>query len=146
MHGLAPRVVLGEDWWDCTRRAAYSSTGQRCIACGVSRYRAAEHKWLEGHEIYEVDFSKQTMTYKETVPLCHYCHSFIHSGRLRNLVAAGKETVKKYNAVVNHGNGIVQRFYEETWSNWRLVIDGKGSPPALPTYRAWEKKYGKESK
>jgi len=56
MHGLAPRVVLGSAWWDETRQRAYRSTNYHCIACGVSRERAKYHQWMEGHELYSINY------------------------------------------------------------------------------------------
>lgn len=56
MHQLAPRTILGQRWWDETRQAAYASTAQHCLACGVHRVAAAYHPWLEGHELYEIDY------------------------------------------------------------------------------------------
>jgi hypothetical protein len=32
MHQLNPRTILGQRWWDETRRAACSSTAQHCLA------------------------------------------------------------------------------------------------------------------
>lgn len=48
MHGTAPRVVLGQAWWNKERQAAYASTNYCCEACGVSKWEAQYHQWLEG--------------------------------------------------------------------------------------------------
>ncbi len=147
MHGLAPRVLLGQEWWDATRQAAYRSTNFHCIACGVSKYDAVEFKHLEGHELYEIDYPAGRMTYIETVPLCHYCHSFIHTGHLLMLLQEGKITQEKYSAVLSHGLAVLKAAKLKSlgeytgpiapWGKWRLVIDGDKYPPIYKTHAAW---------
>lgn len=150
MHGMAPRVVLGDTWWDKERRAAYHSTNQHCIACGVHRDKAptsirGKH-WLEGHEIYDIDYLMGRMVYVETVPLCHYCHNYIHDGRLKMLLDSGKLSQSKYAKIIQHGDRILsvnqlekKRYSGETadWSDWRLIIGNDQYPPLYMTYEAW---------
>lgn len=139
MHGLAPRAILRKEWWDETRKASYRSTGMRCLACGVKSWEAKEHQWLEGHELYKIDYPRGRMVYLETVPLCHYCHGFIHDGRLEALWHAGQATKEKYEAVMRHGQAILRaaklkspRPYNgpcAPWADWRLALFGKEYPP-----------------
>src|SRR5678815_897106 len=63
MHGVAPRTVLGDKWWNAERTAAYKSTAFHCLACGVHKSCAEYHKWLEAHEQYEIDYLLGRMTY-----------------------------------------------------------------------------------
>jgi len=136
LHGVAPRVVLGAKWWNATRQAAYKSTAYHCVACGVHKADARHRQWLEGHELYEVDYLLGTMTYLETVPLCHFCHNYIHSGRLAALLDEGKITHAKYTAIIQHGDAvldaaglrkpeIVVECVCPKAADWRLVINGK---------------------
>jgi hypothetical protein len=152
MHGVVPRVILGKAWWDLTRQNAYKSTGFHCIACGVSKYQAEEHQWLEGHEVYKIEYAKGRQTYLETVPLCHYCHSFIHCGRMEALMHQGYFPPEKFDRVMAHGNkvlrgaGVVRpRPYTGSvarWSKWRLVLFGKFYPPLYRTEQDWLKAFG----
>lgn len=159
MHGLAPRVILGTPWWDKTRKAAYASTNQRCIACGVHRNNAASRQWLEGHELYDTNYEQGRLTYIETVPLCHYCHNYIHDGRLWYLLQKGEVHQYKYAAIIQHGDKVLaeaglrsKESHEERerrfaildregkiapWSAWRLVLFGKEYPPLHATYADW---------
>lgn len=159
LHGLAPRTVLGDAWWNKTRKEAYKSTYYHCAACGVHKLKAKGHQWLEGHEVYETDYAAGTSTYIETVPLCHYCHSFIHDGRLQRLVEQGKLSAGKYRAVIEHGQTVLrkaglskQKVMEELgvlivnlelsgdlpkWDDWRLIIDGKSYKPKYKTEEQW---------
>ena len=147
MHGMAPRIVLGQAWWDRTRRAAYKSTNYHCIACGVHKFEAAYHQWLEGHEVYDIDFLMGRMEYVETVPLCHFCHNYIHDGRLRALLEQGKIHHAKYVAIIKHGDAVLARHsltrerHEgpmAEWRDWRLVVDGKEYPPVYGSVGEWE--------
>ncbi len=107
MHGLAPRVIMGSSWWDKTRKEAYASTNRRCMACGVHKYKAKARKWLEGHELYQTDYRLGRLTYLETVPLCHFCHNYIHDGRLQMLLERGQIHHQKYAAIIQHGNRVL---------------------------------------
>ena len=151
MHGVAPRNVLGASWWDATRRAAYRSTAFHCAACGVWKGAAEYHRWLEGHELYEIDYPLGRMTYLETVPLCHFCHSYTHSGRLQALLERGEIHHAKYAAVMQHGDRVLTEAglkfpapYSGAvadWADWRLVLNGIEYPPKYPTFEDWRKEF-----
>ncbi len=162
MHGVAPRNKMGGPWWEKTRKEAYKSTGFCCAACGVHKSVAKFRQWLEGHEVYEVDYKKGTITYLKTVPLCHLCHNYIHDGRLRALLAKCKITHKKFTAIIQHGDqvlssaGLKRKSYEDremdvtskilnnktaSWSKWRLIVDGKKYPPKFKSEYALRKAF-----
>jgi len=132
LHGVAPRELLGSKWWNETRQAAYVSTAYHCSACGV---------W-------------------KSVPLCHYCHNFIHDGRMRALIQQRKFKFAKYTAVIQHGNAVLKRVGLEKvpyakreeaivelalngrlaeWPTWRLVLFGKKYKPKFKTEEQWRK-------
>lgn len=160
MHGTAPRVILGSKWWNATRKAAYASTDFHCIACGVHKTMAKGRKWLEGHELYKVDYPKGRLTYLETVPLCHFCHNFIHDGRLLSLLHKEEIHHQKFVAIIQHGDRVLasvglkrkpreKREAEYTdgllmntvaaWKDWRLVIDNLEYMPKFRTAQQWKK-------
>ena len=151
MHTLAPRVILGSSWWDVTREAAYRSTGFHCVACGVHQYYAVWHQWMEGHELYSIDYLLGRMTYVETVPLCHLCHNFIHQGRLQALLDNKEITREKFDLVIAHGTNVLKKAklkkpppYDGSiadWDDWRLVLNGKEYPPRIKCFADWCKKY-----
>lgn len=154
LHGVAPRVVLGTSWWNKTRREAYRSTEYRCISCGVHKTKAKLRQWLEGHELYEIDYAKGRAKYIETVPLCHCCHSFIHDGRLLALLEKGEIHHFKYVTIIQHGEEVLARAglkrlsLEERdrlildgelapWSKWRLRIGRNLYPPRFKSEEEW---------
>ena len=149
MHEVNPRTVLGTKWWDAERRAAYASTDYHCEACGVSKYEAKFHQWLEGHEVYEINYTKGTMTYVRTSALCHSCHSFIHCGRLQALLDQGLISQQRYALIIQHGDSVLAaagltkpKPYSgpfAAWGRWRLIVNGKKYPPKYKTQKAWEK-------
>lgn len=152
MHGMAPRVVLGQAWWDKERQAAYASTNFHCEACGVPKWEAKYHQWLEGHEIYEIDYKKGTMTYKRACPLCHYCHNYIHSGRLQWLFDTQRINHHKYASILIHGDAVLAAAglrkpipYDgpiAPWSAWRLIINGKQYKGKFKNYEDWLEQQG----
>lgn len=147
MHQVAPRVVLGQEWWDRERREAYRSTAYRCAACGVEARDAAEDRPLEAHEVYRVDYAAGRMVYVEAVPLCHYCHNFIHCGRLLIFLQKGWVTLAKYDAIMRHGRRVLRtaglrpqgklNVQMARWEDWRLVVYGKEYPPLFKSYSEW---------
>lgn len=137
---------MGKAWWDRTRRAAYRSTNWHCLACGVSKWDAKHRQWLEGHEVYAVDWLMGVAEYVETVPLCHFCHNYIHHGRLSMLLDRGMITHQKFVAVIQHGDaivnaaGLVKTEYDgpfADWEDWRLVFDGNEYKPIYRSEQEW---------
>ncbi len=160
MHGVAPRIVIGPKWWKKTSKAAYESTGFHCKACEVHKSAAQSRQWMEGHELYDIDYQRGRMTYVETVPLCNYCHNYIHDGRLNALLTKGKVSHAKYTSVIQHGDSVLRRAGLKRlnfatrqeliidlllnnrmapWKDWRMVFQGKEYPPKFKTEAQWRK-------
>jgi len=147
MHGMAPRVLFGQAWWDVVRKQAYASTGYRCAACGIPKSEAKYHHWLEGHELYEIDYPKGRMKLMEIVPLCHSCHNYIHSGRMQALVDKGEMKFQKMKDILCHGDAILKAAKLShpkppkkiaRWEDWRFELeDGELFEPIFPTRKAW---------
>lgn len=144
MSNVAPRVIMGQEWWDTERKAAFTKANYCCEACGVSGPEALFFPRLEGHETYSIDFVKARMTYLGTVALCHACHNFIHKGRLKASLARGLVTKSKFNQIIRHGNALIKNlkhpFYpvgQKKWADWRMEFDGKLYPPYYKSYEEW---------
>ena len=147
LHRVVPRAILGRAWWDAARAAAYAATDYHCAACGVHKGAAAWHHWLEGHEVYEIDYPAGRMTYVETVALCHSCHCCIHDGRLEAIFRKGEITEERYRSILAHGAavlreaGLSRRRTTPTkmakWEDWRLILFGKEYPPVFRNYEEW---------
>ena len=152
MHGTAPRVVLGQQWWDLTRREAYRSTSYHCLACGINQGECPERRLLEGHELYDIQYAIGRLNYIETVPLCHYCHNYIHAGRTMALMEQGVYTARKAAAIMNHGDKVLfeaglSKLPPYTgpmawWGDWRLVVFGQLYEPIYKTEAEWKAHYG----
>lgn len=148
MHQTVPRDILGKAWWDKTRKEAYKSTNYHCIACSTHKSDAKYHRWLEGHELYKPNYAVGIWKYIETVPLCHFCHNYIHSGRLQMLLERGEIHHHKYVAIIQHGDAILASIglerwqpYEgkfAPWNKWRLQIGRKKYKPKFKSLSEWE--------
>lgn len=108
LHGMAPRAVKGKNWWDLKRQEAYARYDYHCVACGVHKSEAKKHKWLEAHEFWDIDYETGRCEVKSIEPLCHYCHNFIHSGRLFVLVQQGEIDEDEAIAILEHGFRILK--------------------------------------
>lgn len=154
MHGLAPRVVLGGKWWDAVRFAAYRSTNFHCISCSTRRGSTDWCRWLEGHEVYDIDYLMGRMTYQRTVPLCQRCHKFIHSGYARVMMEEGIITFDEWNAIQDHGQRVLTKYKlskareqcgpSADWCDWRLVIGEQEYPPLFASFDEYREAYGKK--
>lgn len=168
LHGINPRSIFGQEWWDATRKEAYAKNNYHCFACGVHKSEAKDHQWLEAHEFWDIDYSTGICEVKDIVPLCHYCHNFIHSGRL--LMIAGKsKTIKQIRAILEHGFQILKennlaafmptvkvanlikantynvRTYmpegNAKWSDYKMLYKGEYYTSNFATYEDWQSHY-----
>lgn len=153
MHGMNPRTVMGQKWWDIEREKTAKHNNYCCWSCGVHRQDAKYHKWLECHESYKINYAKGIMKLEELVSLCHSCHNYIHNGRMEALVAKGKMPQWKYNRIIEHGNKIVSGIpqsiipssyigYFAEWKEWHLDINGKKFYSKFRNLKEWERFYG----
>ena len=167
LHEVNPRNIMGREKWDILRKQVYASTDYHCIACGVHQYEALCHQWLEAHEFYDIDYKLGRVTIKKIIPLCHYCHNFIHSGRLQ-MVMGEEKTEDEVRGILEHGFKVLSDsklncFYATlhlahvvgaktfgvqqapvpaesgvSWEDWRLVWDGIEYPPKYKTYEKYD--------
>ena len=175
LHGISPRTIKGQAWWDITRQEVYASTDYCCLACGVHKTEAKYHKWLEAHEDYTIDYNKGEVKINKIIPLCHSCHSFIHSGRL--VVTALKTNPDKVFDILRHGLKILEKNnlkgFEYTidvankleikhnckpiefnmdpndcaeWSDWKLILDDKEYYSKFKDYEDWKQFYKNQNK
>jgi hypothetical protein len=153
LHGLNPRNILGQEWWDRQKQQARQIAKDCCAACGVHKSRAKYHKWLETHESFLIDYNKGTLTIVEYVALCHSCHAFIHDGLLNIKLQKGEISQAKFDDIMSHGNLILHRAGIEKpeypdecnvkWQDWRLIFDGQESKPLWKDYEHWYNHYNK---
>lgn len=172
LHEVNPRNIMGQAAWDVIRKEAYASTNYHCIACGVHKSEARGHQWLEAHEFYHIDYEAGRVEIEKIIPLCHYCHNFIHSGRLR-MILGEEKTEEEVIEILEHGFKVLadnelSAFYgtlhlaheldantygvlastlpdgeTPAWEDWRLVWEGKEYPPKYKTYEAWKARYAR---
>jgi len=171
LHGLNPRTLLGKEWWDKTRYGAQEDYDYCCAACGVPKQEAKKHQWLEGHEYWNIDYTTGICEVVKIVPLCHYCHNFIHSGRLINLYSLGKKPKKEVIEILEHGFKILSensldcfpgtlkvaervgaRMFKVKaytlpqevalpWNGYKLRLEGKLYNSLFRSYEEWEEYY-----
>jgi len=164
LHGLNPRTIKGQNWWDKHRAKAFALNNHCCWACGVHKTEAYKHRYLEGHEVYDIDYKHGRARFKAIVGLCYSCHAFIHQARLSSLLETKQIPFLEYQHVIDRGTALLDtagllKEYKRMqsliagdasglvndsavpWSSWRLVIGGKAYPPKFASYDAWRKQY-----
>lgn len=146
LHGLAPRTVKGDRWWEQARHAAMAKNLYKCWACNIPKTKAKKYKRLEGHEAYDIDWKKGTCTLVEIVSLCHYCHNYIHQGRLRALVEYGRESKEFLQDVIRHGDNLTAHLerpkppdilHMAPWDEWVMIIDATPYPSRFRSQDEW---------
>lgn len=103
LHGLSPRKILGQTWWDSVRQSVYGVNDHCCWACGVHKSEAFYKKYLEAHEVYDIDYTTHMMMLEEIVGLCHSCHNYIHVGFLLSKYRNDVVSKSYVTNVLNHG-------------------------------------------
>jgi len=170
LHGLNPRSIKGEAWWEQERQRVYASTNYHCYACGVHKTEASKYKWLEAHEWYDIDYSTGKMTLKSIQPLCHYCHCFIHSGLLYKNIGE-KYTEAEAKGILENGFWLLNLWglkcfpntleiakqlkcdtqgvkayklvdYNLKWSDYVLIFEGKKYKSKFRNFDEWAACYG----
>jgi hypothetical protein len=139
LHGLAPRVLLGDVWWQQQKTEARKRSGNCCVICGISPKEAKYHQWLETHEVYNI-YSTGRVVFRTSIALCHSCHNFIHDGRMQVLVKNGKFPHEKYLDILNHGNRILSDWMGEDIT-FKYEFDGRVDSKYLENtpYLKWER-------
>ena len=162
MHGLAPREIMGRQWWDLKRKQVYASTNCHCKACGAAGR-------MEAHEFWKINYNIGECIITEIVPLCYECHNFIHSGRLLK-VAGTQIPVQKCVEILERGFKILAendldcfeaalmaakelgaKTYkvkpyplpdkELRWKDWYLVWNGKIYRSRFNDFEQWQDYY-----
>jgi len=150
LHGINPRTIIGEEWWDIQRHKAYKRNNYCCWACGVHKSRAKYHKWLEAHEYYIYDYVKGEAKLKFIVALCYSCHNFIHSGRLTAMQERCEISENKYKDIMTHGLKILKDAGLQKpippsspakWEDWHLRIGKKKYYSQFKNYEEWYEHY-----
>jgi len=103
LHGLNPRTLLGQSWWDKQRQRAYLKHMYHCHACGIHKDEALYRQYLEAHEYYDIDYARGRMQLTDIVALCYACHNFIHSGRLYVLLLKGEIPPDRFILIMERG-------------------------------------------
>ena len=172
LHGVSPRTILGEEAWNKIRKEVYKKYDYHCAACGVHKSEAKKHKWLEAHEYWNINNWTGECEVVSIEPLCHYCHNFIHSGRLKMIV--GKEkTIDEVKDILSHGISVLKqrrlKMFVTTaeladklnidrqgvdsyaplvnpslkWGDYVLIFEGKRYPSKFESYDDWKDYYSK---
>lgn len=169
LHGINPRTIMGQDWWDEKRYEAYATHDYRCWACGIHKTEAKYHHWLEAHEEYDIDYATGEVKLKGIIALCHSCHNFIHSGRLLMMWKRGEWPKEKCIDILRRGFDILngaglepfhgtkrvwallhnedfvpgerERIQLAPWEQWHLVIDGTKHYSKFKNIYEWAEHY-----
>lgn len=171
LHGVNPRTIKGDIWWEEVRHIVIEDAMGRCLCCGVSKHNAMFKRRLECHEIYKTDYRRGICKYVKTIPLCYSCHAFIHSGFLWQRYESQQMHRNEIIMVMDHGLKILkdnnlQMFpgtatiafelqlpiakeikiytipkFEVPWGDWRLIFGGKKYPPKFKNYVEWKRHY-----
>jgi uncharacterized protein (DUF983 family) len=149
LHGISPRTITGQEWWDVERKKAYANAGQKCEACGTARADAWPNKWLEAHEEYEYKPDGR-LIFKGLVCLCPACHKFIHSGLLEIKHDSGEIPTALYKKILKHGKDLLKKNHLQQrhkrrhdwcsgieWKDFRMVFNGKEYGPSSNSYTEW---------
>lgn len=107
LHGISPRSIMGQTWWDKQRFSIFNKQKNRCAVTGIHKNDFKHYTYLECHEIYDINYQTGEVKFVELVGLSPLCHRFIHSGLLKVLYKTGRITKEFYEEVMTHGFNIL---------------------------------------
>jgi hypothetical protein len=121
LSGVNPRSIMGKQWWDEQRQKAYAHNNFHCHCCGVHKSEAKMFQWLEGHEIYKVDYKTYRTKFMGVVALCHCCHGVVHAGRTTQVYLNEKLSTAKFNTILHHGQDLIKKAKLDTPISFRFM-------------------------
>lgn len=173
LHGINPRTIMGKQW-DIVRQQVYAKYNYHCVACGVTKENAKKLKRLEAHEYWDIDYMTGRCEVKSIEPLCYYCHSFIHSGRLQMIWQQDRISTEEVKDILEYGFWILSEnnlkaFYQANdlakiveadtylvdcyipkineklgWNDFYLVFNGKEYRSNFKNISEWKEYYSKQ--
>ena len=136
LHGINPRTILGQKWWDEQRKDAYEKYDFHCHACGIHRDDSFGISGrLDAHERYEFDFTACVIRLDGIVALCTICHAYIHRNRMHALFDKGIIGPTDCWEIIEHGERVLYNagydpkkffwppFDDADWHKWHLQIN-----------------------
>lgn len=129
MHSLAPRTIDPQAW-EKMRRQCYADANYTCQATGEELGKGHLH----AHELYDIDWTNCTMTFKRAVALDPRLHTrFIHSGRALTLFERNDKYFPKESliATLEYGFSLIQQWNAEHPDEEPLRVSD--------TFLEWEK-------
>jgi hypothetical protein len=108
LHGVNPRTIYGQEWWDVRRQKAYKENDYCCWACGVHKSKQLYKNWLEAHESYDLNYTTGKVKLLEITALCHACHRFIHNGLLWIMYNKGEVEFNYTMDIMEHGMNVLK--------------------------------------
>lgn len=144
MHGLAPRIIMGEAAWTKVRKKAYFDAGYRSE---ISGKLCAEPGSLHAHEVYDINYKTGLCTFKRVCAITPQEHVyFIHSGRMLTLWK-GKNpmyTTEKVLAGVENGFKLIYEWnktHKQKLRVYSTFLDYLSHEELRPSMEALIKKY-----
>lgn len=154
LHGVAPRVVMGQAWWDEVRHKCYRESGQQCACCAVFFKDVRDFPRPEAHETYSIDYKRGKATFTGVVALCHWCHMAIHVGMAAASLEHGEMSPQDYEYAMAHREKWVKLALEAghqyidpgpgekvCWQDWRLIVGDKIFAPKHKSIGAYMQHY-----
>ena len=129
---------MGYDWWIAQRQAAVVKQNQRCYTCGI--HESKFNFSLEAHEHYDINYSNGRVKLVKVVALCHYCHDYIHDGRVYS-------QVKRNNSNSQRDPRSLDSYYREVLDRGeKIIADFLKTEPSIlnrELFQGWKKPYEK---
>jgi hypothetical protein len=110
------RSAVSPQDWDRLRRMVYRRAGHRCEACGARPDRAAG-VFLEAHERFAYDDSREVQALRRLICLCTPCHATTHYG-LTSKRGRGDQALTHLCAVTGMAEAEAIRHLEAAFALW----------------------------
>ena len=118
LHGINPRMIMGEDNWDQLRMKCYIDSSYKCEICG----KLLDDKTIQLHELYKVSRKEKYALFERFIPVCILCHNGIHSGRAISLYRNNNTIFTKAYilTIADHCFSLISNYNKQNNTDYRL--------------------------
>lgn len=144
LYAITPRTIMGNQWWAEQKSAAVVKQNRQCYTCGA---KESQLKFpLEAHEHYDINYTNGRVKLVKVVALCHFCHDYIHDGRIYSQVKRNnlddssniRSLGSYYCKVIERGENLISEFFKTEPSILNRQIFQGWKKPYVKTPPLWE--------
>lgn len=99
LHGVNPRNMMGQFYWDDLRIKTYKEYDYKCGICGSNGQEQGFRHRVEAHELWDYDFDNEIQIFRGVIALCPICHKIYHWAQPAMALKSGDLSQKEFDRI-----------------------------------------------